>query len=122
VGFSPSRAGCLAASRCRISAAAIGAKRSQIVGVVLIEAILATGIGGLCGVVFGMLLLRVFEHSLVYSLTEIGVPFLWLDRTSTILVAAVCVFGAALTGAIGALTPAWRVSRHDPYDLIRGEG
>jgi putative ABC transport system permease protein len=101
---------------------AIGAKRSQIVGVVLIEAILATGIGGLCGVVFGILLLRVFEHSLVYSLTEIGVPFLWLDRTSTILVAAVCILGAALTGAIGALTPAWRVSRHDPYDLIRGEG
>lgn len=89
---------------------------------VLIEAILATGIGGLCGVVFGMLLLRVFEHSLVYSLTEIGVPFLWLDRTSTILVAAVCILGAALTRAIGALTPAWRVSRHDPYDLIRGEG
>ncbi|WGJ15334.1 ABC transporter permease [Methylocapsa sp. D3K7] len=101
---------------------AIGAKRAQIVGMVLTEAILATGIGGLCGVVFGMLLLRVFEHSLVYYLTEMGVPFFWLDPTSTILVGAVCVFGAGLTGAIGALTPAWRVSRHDPYDLIRGEG
>ena len=58
---------------------AIGAKRAQIVGMVLTEAILATGIGGLCGVVFGMLLLRVFEHSLVYYLTEMGVPFFWLD-------------------------------------------
>ena len=101
---------------------AIGAKRTQIVGMVLTEAILATGIGGLCGVVFGMLLLRVFEHSLVYYLTEMGVPFIWLDRTNTIVVAAICVSGAALTGAIGALAPAWRVSRHDPYELIRGEG
>jgi putative ABC transport system permease protein len=101
---------------------AIGAKRSQIVGMVLIEAIVATGGGGLCGVVFGMLLLRLFERSLVYYLTEIGVPFLWLDRMDTVLVAAACILGAGLIGAIGALTPAWRSSRHDPYDLIRGEG
>jgi len=101
---------------------AIGAKRSQIVGMVLIEAIVATGGGGLCGVVFGMLLLRLFERSLVYYLTEIGVPFLWLDRTETVLVAVACILGAGLIGAIGALTPAWRASRHDPYDLIRGEG
>ncbi|MGO8845935.1 MAG: ABC transporter permease, partial [Methylocella sp.] len=101
---------------------AIGAKRSQIVGIVLIEAIVATGSGGLCGVVLGMLLLRLFERSLVYYLTEIGVPFLWLDRMDTVLVAAACILGAGLIGAIGALTPAWRASRHDPYDLIRGEG
>lgn len=101
---------------------AIGAKRSQIVGMVLIEAIVATGGGGLCGVVLGLLLLRVFEHSLVYYLTEIGVPFLWLDRMDTVLVAVACVLGAALIGALGALTPAWRASRRDPYDLICGEG
>ena len=101
---------------------AIGAKRSQIVGMVLIEAIVATGSGGLCGVVFGMLLLRLFERSLVYYLTEIGVPFLWLDRMETVLVAVACILGAGLIGAIGALTPAWRANRHDPYDLIRGEG
>jgi ABC-type antimicrobial peptide transport system permease subunit len=40
----------------------------------------------------------------------------------TVLVAAACILGAGLIGAIGALTPAWRASRHDPYDLIRGEG
>ena len=80
---------------------AIGAKRSQIVGMVLIEAIVVTGCGGLC-VVFGMLLLRLFERSLVYYLTEIGVPFLWLDRTEMVLVAAACILGAGLIGAIGA--------------------
>ena len=101
---------------------AIGARRTQIVGMLLIEAIVATGGGGIIGVAFGALLLRLFERSLVYYLTQIGVPFLWLDRANTIVVAVACVFGAALIGAIGALTPAWRVSRDDPYDLIRGEG
>jgi putative ABC transport system permease protein len=101
---------------------AIGARRTQIVGMLLIEAIVATGGGGVIGVAFGVLLLRLFEHSLVYYLTQMGVPFLWLDRMNTIVVAVACVLGAALIGAIGALTPAWRVSRHDPYDLIRGEG
>ena len=101
---------------------AIGARRAQIVGMLLIEAIVATSGGGAIGVAFGVLLLRLFERSLVYYLTQIGVPFLWLDRANTILVAVACVFGAALIGAIGALTPAWRASRHDPYDLIRGEG
>jgi putative ABC transport system permease protein len=101
---------------------AIGARRMQIVGMLLVEAIVATGGGGVIGVAFGLLLLRLFERSLVYYLTKIGVPFLWLDRSNTILVAVACVFGAALIGAIGALTPAWRVSRRDPYDLIRGEG
>jgi len=101
---------------------AIGARRRQIVGIVLIEAIAATGGGGAIGVAIGVLLLRLFEHSLVYNLTRIGAPFLWLDRMEAAFVAIACILGAALIGAVGALAPAWRVSRHDPYDLIRGEG
>ena len=97
---------------------AIGARRTQIVGMFLVEAIVVTGAGGAIGVVFGGLLLRLFEHSLVYSLTEMGVPFLWLDQTSTVVVAIACILGAALTGMMGAFTPAWRVSRNDPYELI----
>ena len=48
---------------------AIGARRAQIVGMLLIEAIVATGGGGVIGVAFGVLLLRLFERSLVYYLT-----------------------------------------------------
>jgi hypothetical protein len=53
------------------------ARRAQIVGMLLIEAIVATGAGGAIGVAFGVLLLRLFERSLVYYLTQMGVPFLW---------------------------------------------
>lgn len=101
---------------------AIGARRAQIVGMMLIEAVIATAAGSAVGVALGVLLLRAFERSLVYSLTEIGIPFLWLDPTATAAIATVCIAAAALVGAAGVLAPAWRASRHEPYDLIRGEG
>lgn len=101
---------------------AVGARRSQIVGMMVIEAMAATGGGGAIGLLLGMLLLRLFERSLVYHLTQMGIPFLWLDRANIALFALACLSGAALIGAVGALAPAWRASRHEPYDLIRGEG
>lgn len=101
---------------------AIGSLRYQIVCMMLTEAIMATAAGGVIGVVFGVLLLRLFERSLVYHLSEIGIPFLWLDTSGKIVIAITCIIAAALIGAAGAITPAWRASRRDPYDLIRGEG
>jgi putative ABC transport system permease protein len=101
---------------------AIGAHRAQIVGMLLCEAALATAVGGLIGCVLGVLLLRVFEHSLVYYLDSVGVPFVWLDATSILLMALACIGAAAAVGAAGAFFPAWRASRAEPYDLIRSEG
>jgi putative ABC transport system permease protein len=100
---------------------AIGARRRQVVGMMLGEAVFATGAGGVIGVVFGALLLRLFERSLVYHLTGIGVPFLWLDLPRIIALGVACILGASAMGAAGALTPAWRASRRDAYDLIRGD-
>lgn len=101
---------------------AIGARRSQIVGMLLAEAALATAVGGLIGCVLGVLLLRIFEHSLVYYLDSVGVPFVWLDGTSILLIALSCIAAAAAIGAAGAFCPAWRASRAETYDLIRSEG
>ncbi|CAN5565937.1 FtsX-like permease family protein [soil metagenome] len=101
---------------------AIGARRGQIVGLMMAEAVLATGIGGALGVVLGVLVMRLYERSLVYYLENVGVPFLWLDLPRTIAIAAIAILLACLIGASGALYPAWRASRRDPYDLVRGEG
>ena len=101
---------------------AIGARRGQIVGMMLAEAAIATGVGGLVGVIVGWLVLRAAERSLVYHLSDMGVPFVWLDRPTTAAFAALAVLVAAAVGAVGALAPAWRASRRDAYDLIRGEG
>jgi putative ABC transport system permease protein len=101
---------------------AIGARRRQIVGMLLTEAGLATALGGFVGVVLGLLLMRVYEHSLVYYLDAMGIPFVWLNGGTMALVAAFCIVLASLTGAAGAFYPAWRVSALEPYALIRSEG
>ena len=101
---------------------AIGARRSQIVGMMVIEAVIATGIGGALGVVLGILVMRLYERSLVYYLENVGVPFVWLDTPQMIAVAVAAILLASVIGALGALYPAWRASRRDPYDLVRGEG
>lgn len=101
---------------------AIGARRIQIVGMMLTEAAVATAVGGLAGVVLGVLLLRFYERSLVYYLESIGVPFIWLDTATVSLLAGGCILLASVIGAAGALLPAWRASRREPYELIRDEG
>ena len=101
---------------------AIGARRGQIIGVLLTEAALATALGGLMGCVLGVLLMRIYEHSLVYYLDRMGIPFVWLNTATTGLIALACILLASLIGVAGALYPAWRASRQEPYDLIRSEG
>src|SRR5215472_4300627 len=101
---------------------AMGARRRQIIGMLLTEAGLATALGGLAGVVLGILLMRVYEHSLVYYLDRIGIPFVWLNGGTMALIAAFCIVLTSLTGAAGAFYPAWRASAQEPYALIRSEG
>ncbi len=101
---------------------AIGARRGQIVGMMVIEAVIATGAGGALGVALGVLVMRLYERSLVYYLENIGVPFVWLDGPRMVIVAVAAVVMASIIGALGSLYPAWRASRRDPYDLVRGEG
>jgi putative ABC transport system permease protein len=101
---------------------AIGARRSQIVGLLLAEATLATAAGGALGCLLGLLLMRAFEHSLVHHLESMGIPFAWLDPGAIGLIALVCIAFGSVVGAAGALYPAWRASREQPFELIRSEG
>ena len=101
---------------------AIGARRRQIIGMLLTEATIATTVGGVLGCVLGSVLMRAYEHSLVYYLESLGIPFVWPGTATTGLIAIACILLATLIGAAGAFVPAWRASRREPYDLIRSEG
>jgi putative ABC transport system permease protein len=101
---------------------AIGARRGQVLGMMVAEAVLATGVGGLLGVVLGVLVMRLFERSLVYYLENVGVPFLWVDAPRLAAFAAGAVVLACIIGALAVVWPAWRASRRDAYDLVRSEG
>ncbi|WP_421996988.1 ABC transporter permease [Reyranella sp.] len=99
---------------------AIGARRGQVLGMIVGEAVLATGIGGLLGVVLGVLAMRLFERSLVFYLETVGVPFVWVGASLLAAFAAATVVLACAIGAAGVLYPAWRASRRDAYELVRG--
>ena len=101
---------------------AIGARRCQVIGMLVSEAAIATAVGGLLGCALGVLLMRLYEHSLVYYLDGLGIPFVWLDGPTTALLAILCIVLASLIGIVGALVPAWRASRLEPYDLLRAQG
>ncbi|MGB8588365.1 MAG: ABC transporter permease [Pseudolabrys sp.] len=101
---------------------AIGTQRSQMIGMMVIEAVIATGLGGVLGVIIGALIMRFYEHSLIYYLERIGIPFIWLDAPHLAAFAGASILLACVIGALGVLYPAWRASRCDPYDLVRGEG
>jgi len=56
----------------------MGRASGQIIGMLLTEAALPpppTALGGVMGCVLGVLLMRVYEHSLVYYLDRMGIPF-----------------------------------------------
>lgn len=72
--------------------------------------------------ILGGLIMCFYQHSLIFYLERIGIPFIWLDGSRLAAFAAGSILLAAVIGALGVLYPAWRASRRDPYDLLRGEG
>jgi putative ABC transport system permease protein len=100
---------------------ALGSRGQSVVRMVLAEAVITTGLGGLLGVGFGSALLLAFRRSLGYRLEVLQVSFVWPTMGTTALIAACCVLSAAAIGLLGAAVPAWRAGRRDPYDLIRRE-
>lgn len=101
---------------------AVGARGSQVVRMLLVEAGFATGLGGLCGIALGGGCLFAFQRSLGYYLETLQILFIWPSPRSIALFALGCVMLASAVGVTGAMIPAWRASRRDPYALIMGDG
>lgn len=101
---------------------ALGSRRGHVVRMVLFEAVIATGLGGIAGVGLGAALLLVFRRSLGFRLELLRVNFTWPTIGTTAGIAASCVVLAAVVGLLGAAVPAWQAGRREPYELIRGEG
>jgi putative ABC transport system permease protein len=98
---------------------ALGMRRRHLVRLIVVEAALSTGIGGLAGVLLGTALLLLARRSLVYHFEWLDVPFLWPTLGMMLAAAVGCVLLAAAVGVLGALLPASRAARRDPFELIR---
>lgn len=101
---------------------AMGAKPNQVMMLILAEAAIITGLGGVAGLGFGAAALLMFARSLGFYFGLLGVPFSWPPLPVLQAAAVLAVVFSAALGFIGALLPAWRVRRMAPYALIRAEG
>jgi putative ABC transport system permease protein len=98
---------------------AVGTRRGQLLRLILAEAVIVTTLGGLGGLLLGGGLLLLFQRSLGYYFETVGVPFLWPSASDLALYAVGSGVLAVGVGLAGATAPAWRVSRQDPYELVR---
>ncbi len=93
----------------------IGAKRKDIFKIILLEAVFSTAIGGVIGIALSAFLVYDFNVLLAKSLPF---PFI-LNGSGTVSIAVICLALSLLLGVVGAVYPAWRASRMDPFDAIR---
>jgi putative ABC transport system permease protein len=101
---------------------AMGANPNQVVAMILAEAAIITGLGGLAGLGFGTAVLLMFARSLGFYFGLLGVPFAWPPAAVLQAGAVAALVFSAILGVVGALLPAWRVRRMAPYALIQTEG
>jgi putative ABC transport system permease protein len=100
---------------------AMGAGPNQVVAIILGEAAITTGLGGLAGVVFGAVLLLAFARSLAFYFGLLGIPFSWPPPSILQAGVVVALAFSGILGVAGAFVPAWRVRRMAPYALIQAE-
>jgi len=100
---------------------AMGASSNQVMTIILTEAAIVTGLGGLAGLCFGTAVLLLFARSLGFYFGLLGVPFSWPPTPVLLFAAMLAVIFSAALGLAGALLPAWRVRSAAPYALIQAE-
>ena len=74
------------------------------------------------GVVLGAGGLVLFERTFGYRFQQYEVPFALPGLDFMLVAGVVSTTLCCLVGIIGAMLPAWRAGRAEPYALVRGEG
>jgi putative ABC transport system permease protein len=87
--------------------------------IILAEATIITGLGGLAGLALGTATLLIFARSLGFYFGLLGVPFSWPPLPILEGSAILALLFSAILGVIGAFLPAWRVRGMAPYALIQ---
>jgi putative ABC transport system permease protein len=101
---------------------AVGMRPAQLVRLILAEAALTTGLGGVCGVILGAAGLMLFQRSLGFHFESHHVPFTLPPAGELAVTGLVSVALCSGVGLAGALLPAWHAGRREPYELVHGEG
>ena len=94
----------------------LGTSRKMLSKLALREALLASAIGALLGIVAGAVLLFSFSGLLE---TRLGLPFLTPGVPTILLLAALSLFGTTAMGALASAHSAYRLSRVDTGSILR---
>jgi putative ABC transport system permease protein len=98
---------------------AIGARASDVIRMLVLEASFITGLGGTLGILAGGGLLFCFQNTLAYYLQTLHIEFAWPAMSEIAACGAVCVSIAFVVGLVGSFIPAARTTREEPYSLIQ---
>ncbi len=98
---------------------AIGARKTSIFKLIVSEAAMVTGIGGALGVFLGIVIMRVYQRTIVFNLKALNMPYLWPPFSSIVMLASLAIIAAVAVGVAGAFYPALQGSKLQPYDAIR---
>lgn len=94
----------------------LGAKRTHITKIILSEALIISIVGGIAGVIVSVWGVMIFREAISIKL---DIPYFDSGMAQTVPVALVCLALAAVTGVIAAVCSSYRISRGEPYHLIR---
>lgn len=98
----------------------MGAKRNVIFSLVIAESLFLAAIGGIAGIVASLITFNILNTQGILN-SVLQVSFRMPTMAETGLMAGVALIVVIAIGSIASLYPAYRSSRMNPYDAIRGD-
>ncbi len=95
---------------------ALGARKSQMRNIILSEALMISGIGGVTGTLLTYGLVAAFKDVISVKL---DVPYLDMSIEQAMPVAGICIMTALVTGIVAAVCSAYQISKGEVYRLLR---
>ena len=95
---------------------AMGAKKSQMRNIIVWEALIISGIGGVVGIILTYGIVVVFKDIISIKL---DIPYLDMSIRQIMPVAGICIVLAFMMGIIAAFCSAYQISKGEVYRLLR---
>jgi putative ABC transport system permease protein len=94
----------------------MGARKKHVFGLIITEAVIISGLGGIAGLISGSAILIIFKDAI---LQHLKLPYLLPQMTFLFELVLGAVIFSLLTGILSSLFPAVLASNMEPYEAIR---